>query len=324
MAQTDSSSFPDPAQPLRDLTREELDAYARDGAVCARGLIDHETIERMRGAIEKVTREEPGLGPRAEELAKAGFEANIFIWKKNDDFRDLALFSSLPHLAQQVLGGDRVNFFYEQYFVKRAGCSTETPWHQDIPFWPVSGSQIISFWITLDPVVRESSGLEFVRGSHRWQERYKAVTPDYDPYMMDSDLPEAPNFGKQRDEQELLGWDMEPGDVLLFGPVVCHGSEGNLSPSQDRRALAFRYSGEDVVFAPRHATMPLLWDHGLEPGERLSGSLFPQVWPRVIDAEVARRCEGEEPPSPAAVGAFFKALEEKGFGPGGKKPSLFS
>ena len=320
-----SKEFPDPAPPLRDLTTAELEAYARDGAVCACGLIDGETIERMRGAIEKVTREEPGLGgARREELAELGFEANIFIWKKNDDFRDLALFSSLPHLAQQVLGGDRVNFFYEQYFVKRAGCPTETPWHQDIPFWPVAGSQIISFWITLDPVDRESSGLEFVRGSHSWQERYKAITPDYDAYMMDSDLPAAPNFGERRDEGNLLGWDMEPGDVLLFGPVVCHGSEGNASPSQDRRALAFRYCGEDVVFAPRHATMPLLWDHGLEPGERLSGSLFPQVWPRVIAAEVARRCEGPEPPSPAALGAFLKGLEEKGFGPRGEKPSLFS
>ena len=217
-----------------------------------------------------------------------------------------------------------MNFFYEQFFVKRAGCPVDTPWHQDIPFWPVAGSQIVSFWITLDPVTRASSGLEFVRGSHRWEQRYKAVTPNYDPYMMDSDLPAAPDFAKQRDQHELLGWDMEPGDMIVFGPTVCHGSAGNASNERDRRALAFRYSGDDVVFAPRHATMPLLWDHGLEPGDRLSGSLFPQVWPHVLEHEIAERWLAPEPPNPKAVGAFLQHLNETGFGPDGDKRSLFN
>jgi hypothetical protein len=92
--------------------------------------------------------------------------------------------------------------------------------------------------------------------------------------------------------------------VLLVGPVVCHGSAGNASSQRDRRALAFRYCGEDVRFAPRHASMPLLWDHGLEPGDRLTGNLFPQVWPQVIEEEIARRMQGPEPPSNTQVGAF--------------------
>ena len=88
--------------------------------------------------------------------------------------------------------------------------------------------------------------------------------------------------------------------------------------------MAFRYSGDDVVFAPRHATMPLLWEHGLEPGERLSGPLFPQVWPHVIESEIARRLEGPEPASPKALSEFMEHLKETGFAPGGKKRSLFN
>ena len=177
----------------------------------------------------------------------------------------------------------------------------------------------MSFWITLDPVTRESSGLEFVRGSHRWTERYKAVTPSYDPYMMDTDLPTAPDFSKLRDEYDVVGWDMEPGDVLVFGPTVCHGSDANLSNEHDRRALAFRYAGDDVTFAPRHATMPLLWDHGLAAGERLGGPLFPQVLPEVLDDEIATRWAGPEPPSANAVQALLEHLNDTGFGPGGEK-----
>ena len=70
--------------------------------------------------------------------------------------------------------------------------------------------------------------------------------------------------------------------------------------------------------------MPLLWDHGLEPGDPLGGTLFPQVWPHVIDQEVARRMTGPEPPSEKQIGAFMQHLAETGFGPKGEKASLFS
>ena len=98
------------------------------------------------------------------------------------------------------------------------------------------------------------------------------MTPSYDPYMMDTDLPTAPDFSKLRDEYDVVGWDMEPGDVIVFGPTVCHGSDANRSNERDRRALAFRYAGDDVTYAPRHATMPLLWylrDHA-----QLTGTKF--------------------------------------------------
>ncbi len=312
-------ALPKPVEPSRFFTTDELEGFERDGVVCARGLLDAATIDHLRDALEDAIEKLSVLGKEALNQENQGFHGDIFVWKLHDAFRDLALFSSLPALAQQVLGTETVNFFYEQFFVKRAGSPVETPWHQDIPFWPVTGSQIASFWITLDPVTRESSGLEFVRGSHRWDERYKAVTPGYDPYMMDTDLPIAPDFAEHRSEHDVVGWDMEPGDVLLFGPVVAHGSAGNASNQTDRRALAFRYCGGDVRYAPRHATMPLLWDHGLEPGDRLTGNLFPQVWPHVIEDEVARRMEGPEPPSQSQLGAFMQHLADTGFGPKGDK-----
>ena len=315
------SGYPKPAAPLRYLDESELKAFAEDGAICARGLLGADTIGRLRAAVEEAV-EKIAVVQKEGWKEDDGFRGDIFVWKLLDDFRDLALFSSLPALAQQILGTETVNFFYEQFFIKRAGCTVETPWHQDIPFWPVTGSEIVSFWITLDPVTRASSGLEFVRGSHRWSERYKAVTPKYDDYFGDTDLPVAPDYSRLRDEYEVIGWDMAPGDVIVFGPTVMHGSAGNASNHNDRRALAFRYAGQDVRYTPRHATMPLLWAHGLEPGERMSGKLFPQVWPEVIDDEVAARMNGPELPSGDCLGAFRQHLIDTGFGPGGDKHSV--
>jgi hypothetical protein len=70
---------------------------------------------------------------------------------------------------------------------------------------------------------------------------------------------------------------MEPGDVLLFHPLVVHGSGGNSSATRRRRALATRWLGDDVVYAPRRATMPLLFDHGLRAGDRIGGPFFPRI-----------------------------------------------
>ena len=295
-----------------------------DGVTCARQLLNQEFIESLREAVEeaiaflKIVNSE-SIG------ADQGFSGDIFVWKLHDAIRDASLFSSLPALAQQILGTQTVRFFYDQFFVKRAGCPVETPWHQDIPFWPVQGEQIVSFWITLDSVTRESSGLEFVKGSHRWGERFKAVPPTYDGYLMDTDMLVSPDFGADPGEQELLGWDMEPGDVLIFGPVISHGSQGNASNAQDRRAISLRYLGEDVCFAPRHATMPLLWEHGLEPGDSLTGSLFPQVWPQALETELRTRMAGPELPSDVQIEHFRRQLIDHGFGAGGDKhTAIFS
>lgn len=313
------TTFPLPAEPSRYLNTEELEQLEIDGVVCARGLLDMPLIETLRVALEDAI-ERLSVQNRSREDELPGFHGDIFVWKLHDPFRDLALFSCLPALAHQILNSNSVNFFYEQFFVKRAGSPVKTHWHQDITFWPVAGDQLISFWIPLDNVTRASSGLEFVRGSHLWEERYKAITPDESPYMMDTELPPAPDFAERRAEFDVIGWDMDPGDVLIFGPVICHGSSGNASNERDRRALAFRYAGPDIRYAPRHATMPLLWDHELQPGDPLRGNLFPQVWPHVLDAEVSRRMQGPEAPSKIQLAAFQRQLEESGFGPGGTRP----
>jgi ectoine hydroxylase-related dioxygenase (phytanoyl-CoA dioxygenase family) len=126
-------------------------------------------------------------------------------------------------------------------------------------------------------VTRESSGLEYVKGSHRWNRRFKAVSPDYHPYLLASDLEDPPDIDGHREDYDLVNWDMEPGDVLMFHPLTLHGSPGNASATRRRRALATRWLGDDVVYAPVKARMPLPPGHGLSPGDKLGGRLFPKI-----------------------------------------------
>ncbi len=295
--------------PVRDLTSDEIDGYDRDGVICARGLFQEAWVERMARAVDRVV-EAPSFMGKVVSMQKEGFSGDFFLWKTDDDFRDWVFESPAAHVAGQVLRSKTVRHFYDQLFVKPPGCHVPTPWHHDITFWPVDveSRQLCSIWITFDAVNRAGSGLEFVKGSHRWPQKFKAITPNYDPYMMDSGFDDAPDIDNHRADHDLFCPDMQAGDCLIFDAHIVHGSSSNYSTAVARRAFSSRWAGNNVAFEDRHATMPLLWEHGLRTGDPIRGPLFPQVLPAPIEGESARRDGGPEPPNPEFVKRVMGAI----------------
>jgi len=264
-----------PTPPVRDLTPGEIEEYDRDGVVCARGLFPDDWIGRMAAAIDRVV-DAPSLLGNVVSMKDDNFSGDLFVWKTDDDFRDWIYESPAARVAQQVLRSKTVRHFYDQLFVKPPGCHVATPWHHDLTFWPIRGEQVCSIWMTFDPVTAESSGLEFVRGSHRWPNRYKAVSPMYNEQLIDPNHEDPPDIEAHRDEYDLVGWDVERGDMLIFHPLTLHGSSGNYHVSQPRRALAFRWCGDDAIYAPTPHTMP--WRApGLERGDRVAEPGFARI-----------------------------------------------
>ena len=261
---------------LRALSADEITAFERDGVICCPAVMPEVWLERVGAAIERNLAQPSAVGEFIS-LPEQGYLNDIFMWLADDDYRAFVLESPVASLAQQVLGSPGVTFFYDQVFVKDSGADVPTPWHHDLTFWPVVGEQVCSIWMPLDPVTRESSGLEYVRGSHRWPNRFKAITPDYNAFMVDPDLEDPPDIDADRGAYDLVSWAMEPGDVLIFHPLVVHGSSGNEHGARRRRALATRWFGDGVRYDPRPATMPLPPDHGLEAGDAFAGPMFPRL-----------------------------------------------
>jgi len=289
-------------RPARPLTQIEKEEYRRDGAIRLSGLLDERWLERIATALDRLEHKRT-TAPLPTGVSQGGLLMDKFMWKVDDDFRDFAFESPCPAIAQQLLETDEVRLFYDQLFVKDPGTAITTPWHHDMTFWPVTGDKILSMWITLDAVNRDSSALEFVRGSHRWPNRYRPVPPIPVPnYAGDAAALEAPpDVEAERDSFDLLSWDLQRGDMLVFHNLTLHGSRGNSSTTR-HRALSVRYAGDDVTYDPRPGTMSLHWDPQLAPGDRLAGSLFPRVYPSVIPTELARRNLGPELPTPVSIG----------------------
>jgi ectoine hydroxylase-related dioxygenase (phytanoyl-CoA dioxygenase family) len=144
----------------------------------------------------------------------------------------------------------------------------------------VDGEQVCSVWLPLDPVPRSVSP-EFVAGSHRWG---KTFTPrkfmDHRPYEGSlTGYETVPDIDSRRDEYEILSWDLEPGDCIVFHMKSLHGAPGTAEHRFRRRAFSTRWLGDDAVFATRpFPTSPPFPGLKLKPGEPMEHELFPVVY----------------------------------------------
>jgi ectoine hydroxylase-related dioxygenase (phytanoyl-CoA dioxygenase family) len=232
---------------------------------------------------------ESGRGRVREAKVEDGqgrFYLNAYLADVDARFAPLHDASPAPEIAARLMRADTVRFFYDQLFIKAPGTSAPTPWHNDLPFWPFQGQDLVSIWIALTPVSKETSGVQYVAGSHRWNRMFRAVTPDYDPRFIDQKLPVCPDYGAQ-DDVRTLCWDMQPGDVLCHHPMTVHGASGNRSTTQARIGLSIRYLGADVRWDPRPHTMTLRREPRVAPGAfPADDEALPIVW---RDGRLARR-----------------------------------
>ncbi|MEO7853088.1 MAG: phytanoyl-CoA dioxygenase family protein [Rubrivivax sp.] len=264
--------------PSRAITEDEVRTYQDDGIVCLRGMFDAATVARLRDAADH-DMEQPG--PMAHDVTREGsgrFFADTFVWQHNDALRGFVFDSPSADIAAALLRSRNINLLFDQFLIKMPGTSTPTLWHHDEPYWPVAGTQICTMWIALDEVTRATGAVEYVCGSHRWGQRFKAVS-FRDPGLYKEDLPPVPDIEAMRAQLKFVQFEMQPGDCTVHHGRTLHGAPGNSSTTQPRRAYIVRWMGDDVRYNPRPNLQPMLRDPGIESGAALDCELFPRVRP---------------------------------------------
>ena len=296
-----------PAFPTRVLTADEIRQFQDDGVIMIKNAIAPNWMALIESGIEQARANSSLLGKFMSRKVE-GYQMDIFLWKRVDALRDLIYYGPFARWAQQLMQSQEVRFFYDQMFIKEPGTDAPTPWHQDLSFWPIRGEQICSFWIPCDPVNRANSGLLYVKGSHKWPQRFKAISPDYVAALIDDEMDDIPDINANPEQYELLEWDMQPGDILMFHPLTLHGSFGNASRTMRRRALALRWTGDDVRFAPSSKRMPIHYPPTSQIGGPLSGAAFPKILPEMDPTERQARLRPERP----ALGKLLKSSLSNG------------
>ena len=242
---------------LNPITEDQIHQFEEDGAICIRGQFDDEWCAHMLEVSENNMKERSGRQREVNNPDDPGyFYVSSFMSKENKEFENYVLTSPAAEIAARLMRLDEVRFFYDQLFIKEPGTLAPTQWHNDIPFWPFAGNNIASVWMALTPVTMATSGLVYVKGSHKWNKLYQAITPDEDPAYIDEKMERCPDFHHEFEnpDYEFLSWDMAPGDVIVHHPLAVHGTGKNASTTQRRVALSCRFYGGDAVWMQERKT----------------------------------------------------------------------
>lgn len=264
-------------EPLREISEAECEAYNNDGAVRLEGVIDIAWVTFLQDAFD-LALSQPG--PLSEEHTPeeniGRFFTDLDMWQRLEPFKKFVFESPAAKIASDMMESTRINFFYDQMFIKNQKTEERTPWHQDQPYWAVTGEHVCSVWVPLDPITKESS-LTFVKGSHKWPAHNPHHFGDDTPYE-GTGLPELPDIENNLGKYEIISWDVNPGDCLVFQGMIVHGSYGNSSSELPRRALASRWCGDDARFfrGPGEVAIPTT-DSGLNNSDQLDCDLFPRI-----------------------------------------------
>ena len=149
-----------------DIQQSEINTFNKDGTLALRKVLDDEWLARIAAAIEEDIQ---NLGPyyHGYDSDEGLFHGNLRLWENQNAFRDVCLHSHPPKLAQIFFDSKKINLLYDQLFVKESRMSQRTRWHNDQPYWPVRGEQVLSIWLALDKTTAENGRVEFIRGSHK-------------------------------------------------------------------------------------------------------------------------------------------------------------
>lgn len=277
-----------------------IEEYDRDGATVLRDVISKERVERLGAAVDDVMAS--GLhGVEMENSSTGRFFGDLYSWLHTPEIESFIKESGIAALAGQIMRSREVRFFYDQLLVKEPGTSRRTPWHQDMPYWPTSGEQVISFWVPMDAASPENGVVTYVKGSHRWNKFFpmeafsdevaeviRKQTEGVDIYDDPYAKGQWGNLGDIRDhpeKYEFISWSVAPGDVVIHHPLTIHGAPGNLSQSKRRRAMATRWFGDDARWDDSRPHFMQRLGHkenfpypSLEQGAPMDDPLFPKLW----------------------------------------------
>ena len=202
--------------------RDAIDSYQRQGVVCLRQVIAERWLDTCRRGVQRSV-DNPGTFFRdyTAEDSPSRYLFDYWIWQSIPELREFSLESDLAELIARLLQTDRLTLLMDQWFRREAGSTNAAVWHQDEPYFDFHGGQKCVVWFPLESTSQDE-GLTFIAGSHRWNKLYMAQNfgrktafeGDASAYS------EIEDFDAQ--SLEFVGWNLEPGDCLVFDFRTLH------------------------------------------------------------------------------------------------------
>ncbi|MEM7296430.1 MAG: phytanoyl-CoA dioxygenase family protein [Pseudomonadota bacterium] len=275
---------------LETVTDAERSAFQSDGAVVLRQRFSDDWVAKLRAGIDAdMAQPTANFTRHTKDPDAPGYFEDFWAWDKIPEFEDFVRHSSCAPLAAGLLEAPSVNLVTDNWFLREAGSSSRAPFHQDLAYFDFEGTMCV-LWLPLEPVSRDNA-IAFVKGSHLWDKLFMRVRfADGHARMEPQSVAgrtyhPPPDVNADPDAYELLRWDLELGDCIFFDMGTLHGGLSSATPTETVRRFTLRMTAPDGMIRYRgdraKDERALFEERGYREGDRLEGSMFPQLWPRV-------------------------------------------
>jgi hypothetical protein len=265
--------------------------FAHDGAIVVRRMFTPAQLTRLRECFDHGVANPSAMagkvypGTENEHFNEYGNPENLEVYL--GAITELGL----GEFAAAMFGSGNVWFLGEELFIKSGGKAGRSPWHQDTAYLPATGPHLLNIWISFESIPRQNA-LEIVRGSHLGTQydgtSYDDPTDVTRPIWGSDTFPRLPDIEADRAQDpaswDILSWDIEPGDALVFHSGTLHGGAPLGPDCPNRHTLVLRFFGDQLFYRPFPTTEPNFVhdlrefdDRSLTEGEPFRSPYFAQV-----------------------------------------------
>jgi non-heme Fe2+,alpha-ketoglutarate-dependent halogenase len=222
--------YPSAVQDPRTLTREQVEAFNRDGYVKGLRVFSGEEMAEHRAYFDALL---------ARVIAEGGSSYSISTAHlKYGKVYDLLTHPRIVQCVRDLLG-DNVIGWGSHYFCKMPGDGKVVHWHQDSSYWPLTPSKAVTVWLAIDDADVENACMRFIPGSHHFGHLTYQMTEDAEDAVLNQKVADAEQFGAPVNDE------LKAGEISLHSDLLLHGSEANRS-NRRRCGLTLRYCAADV------------------------------------------------------------------------------
>ena len=152
---------------------------------------------------------------------------------------EMAVQPKLLNMLEQQIGPD-ILLWSTHLLCKPPHTGKMVPWHQDAPYWNVTGRFGAGVWIALDDMDEDNGAMSVIPGWHR----QGALPVQASQFIEGFNQEIVPAALPDDVEQRRVAYTMRAGQMAIHDVMIPHNSPPNRS-DRWRRALVLRYLGAD-------------------------------------------------------------------------------
>ena len=200
------------------LSETEIAQFNRDGYCFPTQILNAEEVATCRAQLEAFE------ASQGQPIGGAHRNKSHLLFKWVDD---LMRHSKILDAVEDLIGPDLL-CWNTLFWVKEAGSETFVSWHQDLRYWGLAASDLVTAWLALSPATLESGCMRVLPGSHKGD-----LLPHKDEYRPDNLLTRGQEIEVDVDESRTVAMPLQPGEISLHNVRLAHASGPNRS--SDRR-----------------------------------------------------------------------------------------